>query len=177
MSLSMYKASVPVFIHMLNSLSALLDKGAACAEARKFDPTILAGARLAPDMFPLSRQVQIASDAAKGCAARMAGVEIPSFPDTETTIPELKERIAKTVSFLKGLNAAQIDGCEDKTVTIKLRGKDEQVKCQPYLLNFALPNLYFHVTTSYALLRHNGVDVGKADFLGDLQAEELRAAA
>jgi len=135
----MYQASVPVFVHMFKNLSALLDKAAAFAEAKKIDPSVLVNARLAPDMFPLSRQIQIATDAAKGCAARLAGIEIPSFPDTETSLPELQSRIAKTVAFIQGVTQAQIDGSEDRTVTVKLRGQDVNFKGQPYLLNFVLP--------------------------------------
>ncbi|WP_269532993.1 DUF1993 family protein [Chitinimonas sp. BJYL2] len=166
MSLSMYQASIPVFIRMLGNLSNLLDKALAHAEAKKFDPTILVNGRLAPDMFPLSRQIQIATDGVKGCAARLAGVEIPSYADTETTIDELKARIARTVAFLQTFTPAQIDGTEDKTVTLKLRGEETQFQGQPYLLDFVLPNLYFHITTAYAILRHNGVEIGKRDYLG-----------
>jgi hypothetical protein len=166
MSLSMYQASVPVFLRMLTNLSAILDKAAKHAEARKIDPTVFVNARLAPDMFALARQVQVATDSAKGCAARLAGVEVPSYADTEATFPELQARIAKTVDFIKSLKPAQIDGSEDRTVTLKLRGKDVSFKGQPYLLTFAMPNFYFHVTTAYDILRHNGVEVGKMDFLG-----------
>lgn len=166
MTLSMYQASVPVFIHHLTILSAILDKGLASAEARKIDPSVFITARLAPDMLPLSKQVQIASDVTKGCAARLAGVEIPSFADTEATFPELKERIAKTIAFLKTIKPAQVDGSEDKKITIKSGGRDQEYVGQPYLLHFVLPNLYFHVTVAYAILRHNGVDVGKGDYLG-----------
>ncbi|MDR3482993.1 MAG: DUF1993 domain-containing protein [Burkholderiaceae bacterium] len=166
MSLSMYQISIPVFARALNNLAAILNKAVAHAEAKKIDPSVLINYRLAPDMFPLSRQVQIASDAAKGCAARLAGVEVPSFADTETTFPELQERIAKTLAFLNTVNAAQIDGSESRTVTIQLRGKDVQFLGLAYLTSFVLPNLYFHVTTAYAILRHNGVELGKADYLG-----------
>jgi hypothetical protein len=166
MSLSMYQASIPVFIRVLGNLSAILDKAAAHAEAKKIDPSVLVNARLAPDMLPLARQVQIATDGVKGCAARLAGIEIPSYPDTETTFPELEARIAKTVAFLQSVRADQIDGSEGRTVTLKLRGKDTSFKGQPYLLNFVNPNFYFHVTTAYDILRHNGVELGKADYLG-----------
>jgi len=166
MSLSMYQISIPVFARALNNLAAILNKAVAHAEAKKIDPSVLINYRLAPDMLPLSRQVQIASDAAKGCAARLAGVEVPSFADTETTFPELQERIAKTLAFLNTVNAAQIDGSESRTVTIQLRGKDVQFLGLAYLTSFVLPNLYFHVTTAYAILRHNGVELGKADYLG-----------
>jgi hypothetical protein len=166
MSLSMYQASVPVFVRMLGNLSTILDKAAKHAEAKKIDPSVFVNARLAPDMFALARQVQIATDSAKGCAARLAGVEVPAYADTEATIPELQARIAKTVEFIKSIKPAQIDGSENRTVTIKMRGKDTDFKGQPYLLNYAMPNLYFHVTTAYDILRHNGVEVAKMDYLG-----------
>jgi len=136
--------------------------------ARKIEPEVFINARLAPDMFPLSRQIQIATDGAKGCAARLAGVEVPSYPDTEKTFPELQARIAKTIEFLKTFNAKMIDGSEERKVTLKLRGQETTFLGQPYLLNFVLPNLYFHITTAYAILRHNGVDIGKKDFIGSL---------
>ncbi|QRK11394.1 DUF1993 domain-containing protein [Archangium violaceum] len=166
MSLSMYQASVPVFIRMLGNLSAILGKAATYAETKKFDPSVLVNARLAPDMLPLSAQVQIACDSAKGCAARLAGIDIPSHPDTETSLTELQARITKTIDFLKSVSAAQIDGSEERTVTLKMRAQEMQVQGQPYLLNIVLPNFYFHITTAYAILRHNGLDIGKADFLG-----------
>jgi len=166
MPLSMYQASTPVFVRVLGNLSAILAKGAAYAEAKRIDPAVLINARLAADMFPLARQVQIASDGVKGCAARLAGIVIPSYPDTETSFPELQARIAKTVAFIQSIGAAQIDGSEERAVTLKIRDKEINFKGQAYLLNFVLPNLYFHVTTAYAILRHNGVDVGKMDFLG-----------
>ena len=166
MSLSMYQASIPVFIRMLGNLSAILDKAAAYAETKKIDPSVLINARLAPDMQPLSFQVQVASDMAKGCAARLAGIDAPSFPDTESTFPQLQERIAKTVAFLKTVTAEQVDGSEERDVVLKLRGQETRFKGQPYLLTFVLPNFYFHLTTAYAILRHNGLDIGKADFIG-----------
>ena len=166
MTLTMYQASAPRFAAMLKNLSAILDKAAAHAEARKIDPLVLTSARLAPDMFPLSRQVQIACDGAKGAMARLAGVEIPKHEDTEKTFDELKARIAKTVAFVEGFKPAQIDGTEDREIVLKLRGKDVSFKGMPYLLGFAYPNFYFHVTTAYAILRHNGVELGKGDFLG-----------
>ncbi|HXZ02829.1 MAG TPA: DUF1993 family protein [Stellaceae bacterium] len=166
MSLSMYQASIPVFTRALGILSALLDKAAAHAAARKIDPAVFINARLAPDMFALGRQVQAASDAAKSCGARLAGVEVPSFPDTEAGFPEFKERIAKTVAFLQGLPPAQIDGSEERVITFKLRGQDATFSGQSYLLAFALPNFFFHVTTAYDILRHNGLDIGKRDYLG-----------
>jgi hypothetical protein len=168
MSLSMYQASIPVFVKQLGNLSAILKKAEEHALARKIEPEVFINARLAPDMFPLSRQVQIATDGVKGCAARLAGVEVPSYPDTEKTFPELQARIAKTTEFLKTFGAKQIDGSEERKVTLKLRGQDTTFLGQPYLLNFVLPNLYFHVTTTYAILRHNGVELGKKDFIGGL---------
>lgn len=168
MPLSMYQATIPVFISKLNNLSAILKKAEAHAQAKKIEPEVFINARLAPDMFPLSRQIQIASDGVKGCAARLAGVEVPSFPDTEKTFPELQARIAKTIEFLKTFNAKQIDGSEERKVTLKLRGQETSFLGQPYLLNFVLPNFYFHISMAYAILRHNGVDIGKMDFLSDL---------
>ncbi|MDE1145574.1 MAG: DUF1993 domain-containing protein [Azospirillaceae bacterium] len=167
MSLSMYQASVPVFLRLLGNLSAILDKAAAHAEAKKIDPSVFINARLAPDMLHLARQVQIATDSAKGAAARLAGVEVPSFADTETTFPELQARIAKTVDFLKTVTAEQIDGSEERTITLKLRGEEKNFPGQTFLLFMALPNFYFHVTTAYDILRHNGVELGKSDFLGN----------
>lgn len=168
MSLSMYQASTPSFIRGLGNLSAILDKAAAYAEARKIDPAVLINARLAPDMFPLSRQVQIATDGAKGCAARLAGIEVPSYEDNETTFPELQARIKKTIIFLKSVSAKQIDGSEERKVSLKLRGKDVHFLGQPYLLTFVLPNFYFHITTAYDILRHNGLEIGKPDYIGSL---------
>jgi len=166
MTISMYQITVPVFKRTLNNLTAILNKAAAHAEARKIDPAVFISSRLAPDMLPLARQVQIATDAVKGCAARLAGVEIPSFADTEATFPELVERVAKTQAFLDGISAAQLEGSEDRTVTLQIRGNDVQFKGMAYLQGFVLPNLYFHVTTTYAILRHNGVELGKMDYLG-----------
>jgi hypothetical protein len=164
----MYQASIPVFVRALTNLAAVLEKGAAFAEAKKIDPSILVSARLAPDMHPLARQIQIATDGVKGCAARLAGIDIPSYADTESTFPELQERIAKTIAFIQSISAAQIDGSEERTVSLKIRNKDLSFAGQPYLLNFVLPNLYFHASVAYAILRHNGVEIGKMDFLGKL---------
>jgi hypothetical protein len=166
MAISMYQISIPVFNRMLNNLSAILGKAAAHAEAKKIDPAVFINSRLAPDMFPLSRQVQIATDAVKGCAARLAGVDIPSFPDTEATFAELQERIAKTQAFLNSVTSNQLEGSEARTVTIKVRGNDTEFLGLPYLTGFVLPNLFFHITTTYAILRHNGVEIGKMDYLG-----------
>lgn len=161
----MYQASVPVFIRMLQNLAHLLEKGEAYAKEKKFDSAILVNARLAPDMFPLSRQVQIASDGVKGCAARLAGAEVPSYADTEASMEELIARVEKTVAFLKTFSAQQIDGTEEKPIHLKIGGRELDFKGQDYLLGFVLPNLYFHITAAYAILRHNGVPLGKVDFL------------
>ena len=168
MTISMYQASVPVFIRQLTNLAAILRKAEAHAEAKKIEPAVFINARLAPDMYALARQVQIASDSAKGCAARLAGIEVPSYADTETTFAELQARIAKTVDFLKGIKPEQIDGSEDREVVLKMRSGDVTFRGQPYLLDFATPNLYFHCTTVYAILRHNGVEIGKMDYLGGI---------
>jgi uncharacterized protein len=167
MTISMYKSSIPVFIRQLNNLSTILNKGAAYAEARKIDPAVFVNARLAPDMFPLARQVQITSDGAKAGAARLAGIEVPSFSDDETTFPQLQERIEKTIKFLQTIRAEQIDGTEEKKITYTQRGKESNYIGLQYLTDFVLPNLYFHITAAYAILRHNGVDLGKRDFLGE----------
>jgi len=168
MALSMYQASIPVFISKLNNLSGILKKAESYAQAKKIEPEVLINARLAPDMFPLSRQIQIATDGVKGCAARLAGVEIPSYPDTEKTFPELQARITKTIDFLKTFKPQQIDGSEERKVSLKLRDQETSFLGQPYLLNFVLPNFYFHLSMTYAILRHNGLDIGKRDFLSDL---------
>ena len=167
-SLSMYQASIPVVIRAFDNLIAILKKGEAFAAAKKIEPSVLINARLAPDMFPLSRQIQIATDVCKGAAARLAGTEIPSYADTESTFAELYERIQKTVAYLKTFKPAQIDGSEEKTITLKVGGQEMTMKGQQYLTGFVLPNLYFHITVAYAILRHNGVDVGKKDYLGSL---------
>lgn len=167
MSLSMYQASVPVFIRALTNLSAILKKGDAYAQAKKVEPAVLVNARLFPDMFALVRQVQIASDTAKGCAARLAGLEPPSFADQEQTFAELYARLDKTIAFLKTLKPAQIDGSEERAIELKMRDRTVHTKGREYLLERALPNLFFHVTTAYGILRHNGVEIGKKDFLGE----------
>jgi hypothetical protein len=168
MSLSMYQASVPVFVQILTALAKVLDKAEAHAAAKKIDPAVLLGCRLAPDMFPLVRQVQTACDMAKGAAARLAGAEIPSWPDNENSFAGLKDRIAKTVEFVQGFKAAQIDGSEAREVALKLGGKPVTFTGQSYLLHFVLPNFYFHAAAAYAILRHNGVELGKRDFLGQV---------
>jgi len=166
MTISMYQASVPVFTRMLNNLAGVLDKAAAHAEAKKFDAAVLAGSRLYPDMFPLSKQVQIATDMAKGCVARLAGQEPPKYDDSEATIADLVARIRKTVEFVNSFKPAQIDGSEEKSITLQMRTGPLTFLGLPCLLNFAYPNFYFHVTTAYDILRHSGVEIGKLDFLG-----------
>jgi uncharacterized protein len=166
MTISMYQASVPVMARMFGSLSTILTKAEEDATARKIEPSVFLNARLAPDMHPLTRQIQIASDAAKGGIARLAGVDVPSFPDTETSFAELQARIKKTVDFVKSVTPAQIDGSEDKKITLKFPGQEVTFPGQVFLLNFTLPNFFFHVTMAYAILRHNGVALGKMDFLG-----------
>ena len=162
----MYQASVPAFLRSLQNLSGILDKAAAHAAAKKIDPSIFIAARLSPDMLAFAKQVQIASDFAKNTAARLAGVEPPKFADEEKTFDELKARIAKASDYVKSIKADQIDGSEERDITIPIGGKPTTFKGQPYLVNFALPNFYFHLTTAYAILRHNGVELGKWDFLG-----------
>ena len=165
MKISMYQASAPRFAHTLRNLSAILDKAQAYAEAKKLDPAVLGGQRLIADMFPLARQVQIACDTAKGAVARLAGIEIPQHADTEQTIPELKARIAKVLDFIESVPAAKIDGSDEREVVMKMRGQDMKFQGAQYLLGHALPNFYFHVTTAYNILRSNGVEIGKRDYL------------
>jgi hypothetical protein len=166
MAMSMYAASVPVFQHMLRNLSHVLGKGEANAQARKFDPSVLATARLAPDMLPLTRQVLIACDGAKNGVARIAGVEAPKFEDNEASFAELQARIQKTLALLETVPAAKVDGTEDKEITFPVgRDSTKTMKAQAYLTTWVLPNFFFHVTTAYAILRHNGVDLGKTDYL------------
>jgi hypothetical protein len=167
MTISMYKASAPIVVQFLTSLSTVLDKAAAHAEAKKIDPEVLLNTRLYPDMFPLARQVREATNHAASACGRVAGVDLPTFTNVEASIPELKERIAKTIDFIKGLNPAQIDGTEDKEITIKFpSGAERKFTGQVLLLNFCLPNFYFHYTTAYDILRNCGVEVGKRDFMG-----------
>ena len=167
MTISMYQASAPRFANTLKNLSAILDKAKAHAEAKKIDELVLTSSRLYPDMFALARQVQIACDTAKGAMARLAGVEIPKHEDTEKTFDELKARIAKTLEFIGSFKPAQIDGTEGKTIEIKLGPVEVKWQGMQYLLGFAWPNFYFHATTAYGILRHNGVEVGKRDFIGN----------
>jgi hypothetical protein len=166
MSISMYLASVPPIIRSLTNLRAILGKAAAHAEAKKVDPSVLITARLYPDMYPLSRQLQIATDMAKGGVSRLAGREIPKYEDTEATFPDLVARLDKTIALLETFKPEEIDGSEDKTITLTLHERTLTFKGMPYLIDYVLPNIYFHVTTAYAILRHNGVEIGKKDFLG-----------
>ena len=168
MTISMYQASVPAFLSMLKNLTAFLDKAEAFAAEHKIAEDVLLNWRLAPDMFPFSRQVQIAADFAKGTPARLAGAEVPNYPDDEKTFAELKARIAKTVTFLQGLSAKDIDGSEERDITLKVGGQEMHFKGQAYLVHFALPNFYFHATAAYAILRRCGVELGKRDFLGGI---------
>ncbi len=169
-TISMYQASIPTMVRALGSLAEILEKAQAHAGTRKFDPMVLVNSRLAPDMFPLSRQVQLASDSAKGGAARLAQQPPPAFEDNETTIPELVARLRKTVDYLLTLKPEQIDGAEARTVSWQSRSTTKSMEGLPYLLHHVLPNVYFHVTTAYNILRHNGVEIGKQDFLGKPQA-------
>ena len=166
MTISMYHASIPVLNKALANLSKVLEKAEAHAAAKKIDPAVLVQARLYPNMYPLARQVQIATDVAKGCGARLAGNEPPKFEDNETTFVELQARIAKTLAFLETVTPSQIDGTEEKTVTLLVGGREWTFQGLSYLFDFVLPNVYFHTTTTYAILRHWGVELGKADFLG-----------
>jgi uncharacterized protein len=166
MKISMYQASAPRFANTLRNLSSILDKAQAHCEAKKIEPTALTGMRLIADMFPLARQVQIACDTAKGAVARLAGAEIPKHEDTEQTLAELKQRIAKTVDFILSVKPDLIDGSDDRQVQLKLGRGDVTFTGLQYLLGHAYPNFYFHVTTAYDILRANGVDIGKRDFIG-----------
>ncbi len=166
MSLSMYQASVPRIVNMLTNLDHLLDKALVHIESKKWNETALTQFRLYPDMLPLTRQVQIACDTAKGVVARLAGVDIPAYEDNEVSFADLKQRIAKTIAFINGFSAAQIDGSEDKDIVTKRGDVETHYKGMQFLLNHAMPNVYFHVTTVYAILRHNGIEIGKRDYLG-----------
>jgi hypothetical protein len=166
MIMSLHAASVPVFVHTLGALSGCLAKAEAHADARKIAHEVMLGLRLSPDMFDLKRQVQIASDFAKNTSGRLAGVELPRFPDEETTFAELRARIAKTIAFVEGLPASAFDGAETRNVSFAIGGKPMAMVGADYLRHFGLPNFYFHVTTAYAILRANGVELGKRDFMG-----------
>jgi uncharacterized protein len=167
MNISMYQASTPRFVNMLGNLSNILDKAQAHVDAKKLDADVLTMGRLFPDMFPLKRQVQIACDTAKGAVARLAGVPIPVHEDNEQTFAELKDRIAKTIGFVQSIKQAQIDGSEDNDIAMKRGDKEVHYKGMQFLLGHALPNFYFHVATAYAILRHNGVELAKRDYLGN----------
>lgn len=166
MNLSMYDASVPVFRQMLGSLAAILAKAEAHAKEKKIEPDALLQARLFPDMFPLTRQVQVAADFAKGASARLAGVPVPTYEDTEQSFGELQARIARTLAFIDSLPREAIAASAERDITTGSGANVRQFKGQPYLLHYALPHFYFHTTTAYAILRHNGVEVGKKDFIG-----------
>jgi hypothetical protein len=168
MAVSMYQVAVPTFIRMLSNLEAILDKAASHAQAKKIDESVLASARLYPDMLPLSKQVQIASDFARGTCARLAGSEPPSFEDNETTLAALKTRTSRTLEYVRTFKPEQIDGSETREVVRPIRGEPKKFTGQNYLIQYALPNFYFHVTTAYNILRHNGIEIGKADFIGAL---------
>jgi hypothetical protein len=166
MPISMYDASIPPMIRMLTNLKAVLKKGAADAKARKYDPKVLVEGRLYPDMFPLARQVQIATDVAKAAAARLAGKTPPKYADNESTFPELIARVDRTIRYLRTFRREQFEGAEKRHIRVPLRSGTLEFKGLPYLNRWVLPNFYFHVTTAYAILRHNGVVLGKLDFLG-----------
>jgi hypothetical protein len=166
MAISMYAASVPVFKHILGTLQVVLEKAEAHAAAKKIEPSALLQARLFPDMFTTRRQVMIATDFAKGTCARLAGVDVPKHEDTEQTFEELKARIAKTQAFISTLTAPQIDGSEDRDIATQVGHETKHFKGQHYLLHYALPNFYFHVTTAYDILRHNGVELSERDYIG-----------
>ena len=166
MTLSMYSASIPVFKQILTSLSAILDKAETHVSEKKIDPNALLQFRLFPDMLPFVRQIQIAADFAKGAAARLAGVAVPPYEDNEQSFAELKARIAKTLAFIELLPQASIEGSCERAITTGSGEKTKHFTGQTYLLHYALPHFYFHTTTAYAILRHNGIDIGKKDFIG-----------
>ena len=166
MAMSMYQASIPQFTKMLSNLSNILKKGEEFAKAKNIDGTVLVGSRLAADMFPLAKQLQIACDQVKNGMARLAGVEPPKFDDNESTFAELQERIAKTIAFAKSIKPEQVDGTEAKEIKFSIREWNFEFVGDQYLMTWIIPNFYFHVTTAYNILRHNGVEIGKSDFLG-----------
>ena len=168
MALTMHSASVPVFVRMLGNAIVWLDKAEAHAKEKKFEPSVYLSSRLAPDMLPFTTQVQIACDAAKFCMARLTGTEAPKFEDNETTLDQLRERIRKTMDYVQSVPAAQVDGTDDKDISVPRRAGPIVMKGEMYLKHFVLPTFFFHVTTMYALLRHNGVDLGKSDYLAGL---------
>jgi hypothetical protein len=166
MTISMYQASAPRLINSMRNLSTILDKTQAYIDAKKIDPAALLQFRLYPDMLNLTRQIQIATDTAKGVVARLAGVDIPTYEDNETSVAELQARIAKTIAFIEGITPAQIDGTEDKAIVTKRGDKETHYTGMQFLLGHAIPNVYFHISMAYAILRHNGVEIGKRDYLG-----------
>ena len=166
MKSSMYQSAVPTCIRTLGNLAAILEKGAAHAEARKIDPAALLTARLFPDMLPFTKQIQLATDSASGSIARLAGVEVPALEHNETSFAELIARVKKTLQFLEAIKPEQVDGAEDKTISWQSRSSTKTMQGHPYLMNHLLPNVFFHVTTAYNILRHNGVELGKMDYLG-----------
>jgi uncharacterized protein len=168
MQISMYRATVPVYARALRNLIGILQKGEANAAERKIDPVVLLNYRLAPDMFPLTRQVQIATDMAKGCVSRLAGVEIPSYEDKEATVGDLVARLEKCIAYLESFTPEQVDGTEEKIIVLKRPTGDLSYPGLKYALEYVTPNVYFHCTSAYAILRHCGVDVGKKDFIGPL---------
>ena len=169
MTISMHSASGPVFVKLLTNLQAWLDKAEAHAEMRKFDSANYLGLRLAPDMLPFTRQIQITSDTVKACMARLAGQEMPKWEDNEASLADVRARVQKTTDYVKGFTSAQIDGSEERVISVPRRSGDPlQFSGENYLKHYALPNFYFHTTTAYALLRHAGVEIGKNDFLGKL---------
>jgi uncharacterized protein len=167
MAISMYAASIPVFKQMLTSLNEILNKAEAHATEKKIDPNALLQARLFPDMFPLTRQIQIAADFAKGVSARLAGLDVPAYEDSETSFAELRARIAKTLAFIEGIKPAQVDGSEEREVTIQAgTPREKKFSGQTYLLHYGLPQFFFHVSATYSILRHNGIEIGKRDYMG-----------
>ena len=164
--LTIYDATIPPLKRTLNNMAAILKKGEEYADAKKIEHSVLLNSRLFVDMYPLTRQVQIATDMSKGAGARLAGVEIPKYEDNETSFAELQARIAKTIAFLDTIDSKQLQDAETREITITIRKTDLKFSGQDYLLKWVLPNVYFHVTTAYNILRHHGVELGKQDFLG-----------
>jgi hypothetical protein len=171
----MHAASVPLFVQGLDALTGVMAKAESYARARKIEPRVLLEARLFPDMFPLIRQVQLATDFAKGASARLAGVDVPSYEDNEQSFSEIKARLARTVEFVSGLPAAKFDGAESREVVIRIAGQPSTFKGDVYLIRFAIPNFMFHATTAYAILRQSGVELGKSDFIGKVPGMVLPA--
>lgn len=174
MKLTMYTATVPMMLRALDKLSALLDKAEAFAKEKNIDASVLLNSRLAPDQFPFVKQIQVAADNAKGCVGRLAGIEIPVFPNTETTVAELKERVQKTIDFLNTIKPEQIDGSEERMVEYPY-AKGKVMTGYDYVTEHAIPNFFFHVTTAYSILRHNGVQIGKKDYIGPLSLKDSQA--